>query len=116
MWIFTSTGFVSTVQHRDDPARLVVRARDRVSLEPLVARTGAELNPWRGSDYAYRVVVDRADFEAWLADEARAIAYTNYKTSALRARGGDFERTLHRVWDVMHAFQERERHREAEEA
>lgn len=116
MWIFTSTGFVSTVQHRDDPARLVVRARDRVSLEPLVARTGAELNPWQGSDYAYRVVVDRAAFEAWLADEARAIAYTNYKSSALRARGGDFERTLHEVWGRMDAFQTRELRREAEGA
>ena len=105
MWIFTSTGFVSTVQHRDDPERLVVRARDRVSLEPLIARTGAEVNPWQGSDYAFRIVVDRPAFEAWLADQARAISYTNFKTSALHARGGRFERTLHRVWDVMMAFQ-----------
>lgn len=105
MWIFTSTGFVSTVQHRDDPDRLVVRARDRISLEPLIARTGAEVNPWQGSDYAFRIVVDRAAFEAWLAEQAQAIDYTNFKSSALRARGGRFERTLHRVWDVMMEFQ-----------
>jgi hypothetical protein len=111
MWIFTSTGFVSVVQHRDDPARLVVRARDRVSLEPLIARTGAEVNPWEGSDYAHRIVVDRGAFEAWLAEAARAIDYPNYKTSALRARGGRFERTLHRVWDVMMEFQIAEQER-----
>jgi hypothetical protein len=106
VWIFTSTGFVSVVQHRDDPARLVVRARDRVSLEPLVARTGAEVDPWRGTDYAHRIVVGREPFEAWLVDAARAIDYPNYKASARRARGGRFERSLHRVWEVMSEFQD----------
>ncbi len=108
MWIFTSTGFVSTVQHRDDPERLVVRARDRVSLEPLIARTGAEVNPWQGGDYAFRIVVDRAAFEAWLAEQAQAIDYTNFKDSALEARGGRFEETLHDVWSIMMRFQRAE--------
>ena len=34
MWIFTSTGFVSAVVHRDDADLIVVRARDRESLQP----------------------------------------------------------------------------------
>jgi hypothetical protein len=43
MWIFTSTGFVSAVVHRDDPDLIVVRARDLESLTPLIERTGAEV-------------------------------------------------------------------------
>ena len=108
MWIFTSTGFVSVVEHRDDPERLVVRARDRASLDALVARTGAPINPWQGSDYAFRIVVDRPVLAAWLADVARAIDYTNYMSSALAARGGRFEAALHDVWRAMMAFQRAE--------
>ena len=116
MWIFTSTGFVSAVQHRDEPDRLVVRARDRVSLAALIERTGAELNPWEGGDYAFRIVVDRPAFEAWLADAAASIDYPNFKDSALRARGGAYEASLHGVWSEMMAFQRRELRREAGEA
>lgn len=35
MWIFTDTGFVSAVCHYQDWTQLVVRARDRRSLEGL---------------------------------------------------------------------------------
>jgi hypothetical protein len=109
MWIFTSTGFVSAVVHRDDPDRIVVRGRDLASLEPLIARTGAEVDPWRGSDYAHRIVVPRTEFTAWVAEQADAIDYTNFKSSAHRRRGGAFADVLHEVWSVMYAFQGRMR-------
>jgi len=105
MWIFTSTGFVSVVVHRDDDTRLVVRGRDRASLASLRARTDAPLDPWQGHDYAHRVVVTRAEFEAWLATEVEAITYTNFKTSAQLRRGGRYAQVLHDVWEVMAAFQ-----------
>ncbi len=107
MWIFTSTGFVSAVVHRDDPEQIVVRARDRESLAPLIERTGAELNPWEGSDYAFRIVLPRTEFTAWVAEQADAVDYTNFKSSAHRRRGGTFADVLHDVWDVMYRFQGR---------
>jgi hypothetical protein len=109
MWIFTSTGFVSAVVHRDDPEQIVVRARDRESLAPLIERTGAELNPWTSWDYAFRIVVQRGEFATWLGEQAAAIDYGNFKDSARDRRGGDFVSALGKVWDVMHAFQERQR-------
>ena len=109
MWIFTSTGFVSAVVHRDVPDLIVVRARERESLTPLIERTGAEVNPWEGSDYAFRIVVPRTEFTAWTAEQAEAIDYTNFKSSAHRRRGGTFADVLHKVWDVMYEFQRRER-------
>ena len=105
MWIFTSTGFVSAVVHRDDPDLIVVRARDRESLNSLIKRTGAEVNPWKGSDYAFRIVVPRTEFTAWTAEQAQAIDYTNFKSSAHSRRGGPFADVLHKVWDVMYGFQ-----------
>ena len=107
MWIFTSTGFVSAVVHRDDPDLIVVRARDRESLDPLIARTGAELNPWEGSDYAFRIVMPRTEFTAWVAEQADAIDYPNFKSSAHKRRGGAFADVLHDVWGAMYRFQGR---------
>ena len=107
MWIFTSAGFVSAVVHRDDADLIVVRARDRESLEPLIVRTGAELNPWEGSDYAFRIVMPRTEFTAWVAEQAEAIDYANFKTSAHQRRGGAFADVLHDVWGAMHRFQGR---------
>ena len=43
MWLFTETGFVSAVRHREDPDLLVVRARDRQSLEPIEAACNVEI-------------------------------------------------------------------------
>jgi hypothetical protein len=107
MWIFTSTGFISAVVHRDDPDLIVVRARERASLDPLIERTGAEVNPWEGSDYAFRIVMPRAEFSAWVGEQADAIDYSNFKSSARRRRGGAYADVLHEVWDVMYRFQGR---------
>ena len=109
MWIFTSTGFVSAVAHRDDADLIVVRARDLESLAPLIERTGAEVNPWEGSDYAFRIVVPREEFAAWVGEQADGIDYTNFKSSAHRRRGGAFADVLHDVWDVMYRFQRTQR-------
>lgn len=105
MWIFTSTGFVSAVVHRDDPDLIVVRARDRESLDALIERTGAEVNPWEGGDYAFRIVVPRDEFTAWTAEQAEAIDYTNFKDSAADRRGGGFVKALGEVWRTMYDFQ-----------
>ena len=56
MWVFTETGFVSAVARRDDPDHLVVRARDRISLEPLAALDADEIVLGAGSDYPYRLI------------------------------------------------------------
>jgi hypothetical protein len=108
MWVFTSTGFVSAVSHRDEPDLVVVRARDRASLTPLIERTGADLNPWTSWDYAFRIVVERTVFARWLAEQADAIDYANFKDRAKARRGGDFATALGEVWGSMHAFQQRQ--------
>jgi preprotein translocase subunit SecB len=43
------------------------------------------------------------------AEQAAAIDYTNFKSSAHRKRGGTFADVLHEVWDVMYAFQGQQR-------
>jgi hypothetical protein len=104
MWLFSDTGFVSAVAHRDDPDRLVVRARDRASLAPLAQRTGNDILEGAGTDYRFRVVVGRAEYGAWVADVIADLTYTNYKSQAQRTRGSRFANALHDVWSTMFAF------------
>ena len=35
MWLITTQGFYSAVEHREDPERLIVRARTREDIEAL---------------------------------------------------------------------------------
>lgn len=106
MWLFTETGFVSAVADRDDSNRILVRARDKMSLQPLVDRYGAKLVAKVGrSDYPHRVFISRTDFVDWLVELGETLDYDNYKNRAARTRGYDFVEPLHDVWAVMHQLE-----------
>lgn len=107
MWLFSETGFVSAVAHRDDPDLLVVRGRDRASLAPLVERTGAPIVEGAGTDYPCRVIVGRDAYGAWVAELVAGIGYGNFKGRVARTREPAFLDALHDVWGVMRRFGER---------
>lgn len=101
MWIFTQTGFVSAVQHRDDPDLLVVRARDRLSLEPLAAAATLDITTNATSDYPYRVIVSKDDFAAWTLAQIEDLNYPNFKNQVAVTRGKKFASHLSDVWATM---------------
>jgi len=101
MWVFTETGFVSAVARRDDPDHLVVRARDRISLEPLAALDADEIVLGAGSDYPYRIVCHRETFSRWIAGQIESIDYRNFKNRVYDTRGDDFAHALMGVWTAM---------------
>jgi hypothetical protein len=101
MWLFTETGFVSVVQDPQDKNKMVVRSRDKVSLEPLVASYATKVIELKNRDYPYRVFLTRQQFVDWLVELGETLEYTNYKTRAGQTRGHDFTRPLHDVWSTM---------------
>ena len=101
MWIFTSEGFVSVVQHSEKPDTLIVRARDEDSLLSLVEATGATLKHTPSNDYPYRIGVLRRAFSSWLADQVSNLDYSNYK-AAMGLSRPDFHSALADVWVAMH--------------
>lgn len=113
MWLFTDTGFVSAVAHRDDPDLLVVRGRDRASLAPLAERTGAPIVEGAGTDYPVRVIASRDAFGDWVADLVTDVTYDNFKGRVARTRESAFVDALHEVWAVMRRFGERSGRSEA---
>ena len=99
MWLFTNTGFVSAVSNGKD---LMVRSRDRESLEPLAESAKAEIIPTPGNDYPYRTIVSHEIFSRWAAHMASNIAYKNFKSEVASTRGHKFAHPLMKVWSAMH--------------
>jgi hypothetical protein len=101
MWVFTQTGFVSAVRHRDEPDSLVVRARDRASITPLADFCGTDVLKYAGSDYPYRTFVKEADYKNWLTRSVEELDYANYKDRMHDLRDDRFCIALSKVWSTM---------------
>ena len=102
MWIFTQSGFISAVRHYSQPKTIVVRARDRESLEVLATATNAAVQQTPVNDYPYRVHVPQEDFSNWLLNCIDSLDYTNFKDRVHDTRGDNFASTLMNVWETMH--------------
>lgn len=105
MWIFTNTGFVSAVS---DGENLMVRARDRQSLEPLSTLAKGEIKRTPTHDYPYRVIVTHEVFSQWVSDQVKSIEYRNFKSSVSDMRGYEFSKPLMKVWSAMHDVEDEE--------
>ena len=102
MWIFTETGFVSAVQHRESPDYLMVRARDSQSLESLATMISVEIKATPDADYPYRLVAAKEDFKSWMNDNIDFLGYSNFKNQVAITRGKEYAHTLGSVWSTMH--------------
>ena len=122
MWIFTKHGFYSAVCARQgdgkhgqpvDPDRIMVRARVRKHLEALKARFlyllgRCEIREFAGTDYAYRLFIDKSAWSQVLAGLAEETDYDNFKSAVARHQGragAAYEHSLHEVWSVMNRLQ-----------
>ena len=122
MWIFTKHGFFSAVCARQgdgkhgqpvDPDRIMVRGRMRSHLEALKERFPdllgqCEIREFAGTDYAYRLFVDKPVWSQVLAGLAEETDYDNFKSEVARHQGragAAYEHSLHEVWSVMNRLQ-----------
>ena len=107
MWLFTETGFISAVRKTDRPEVYTVRARDRKSLEPLASFATVEIIETPYGDYPLRAFVEPAVFVEWVANQASAIEYSNFKSRVSSTRGYKFVEALHDVWAAMLKVQDK---------
>ena len=122
MWLFTKHGFFSAVCARQgdgkhgqpvDPDRIMVRARVGGHLEALKKRFPELLAECRihesaGTDYAYRLFVQKSGWTQVLAGLAEETDYDNFKSEVAHHQGRSgaaYEHSLHEVWSVMHRLQ-----------
>ena len=103
MWLFTNTGFVSAVSNGKD---LMVRSRDRESLEALMKITNQKISHTPQNDYPYRLVISHEIFAKWVAHMAQGITYKNFKSEVAATRGYEFAHPLMKVWSAMHEVED----------
>lgn len=102
MWVFTQDGFISAVEDKQkNNGTIVVRSRDRQSLELISTLTGAEIHPSPGRDYPYRVFVTREQFAEFLTSNVYALDYGNFKDRVWDARGDVWHDAAGSVWSEM---------------
>jgi hypothetical protein len=122
MWIFTKYGFYSAVCARQndgghsqsvDRDRVMVRARVRSHLDAIRERfpdllADCDIKEFVGTDYAYRVFVEKSVWSEVLVGLNEDMDYDNFKSEVGRCQGRDgaaYERSLHKVWSVMYGLQ-----------
>jgi hypothetical protein len=126
MWIFTTGGFISAVEHRDNDKLTMVRARDKMSLEEFLSsirkgfveagKTEDEaremVEPWSiyavAGDYKWRVVVPKSALGVALAYEAtHYVNYSNFKSKLTATRGQRWHDTAMKVWSAMFGIEDK---------
>ena len=108
MWIFTTQGFYSVVQHVDRPEQVIVRCRTREDLEALGEQIPS-LEPFEdaGADYRYRAVVDRSDWVAALSALAEQLDYPNFKNEVANRQGYERSALYGHLWSALRPLQPR---------
>lgn len=82
MWLMTTRGFYSTVQHYDDPTKVVVRARCQEDIDALGdLLTDEHDRPFEtlDADYRWRLVTTASKWAAVVAQLALEVDYPNFK-------------------------------------
>ncbi len=104
MWVFTTDGFYSAVQDRNNPDWLVVRCRTEEDARRL--RDWLERNTvvWTepahtpNADYAWRLSVRKTDFAEYLVAAIQAIDYPNFKNAVGVRQGYERAHVYGEVW------------------
>ena len=106
MWIFSTHGFLSIVQHKDMPDYFQVKSRTPVPLEELWPEQPIEVIEW--ADYRYRITILKTEVLSVLIDTMGEIDYTSFKDRCLMVqRNGiyDYHQVLGQIWKIMYDYQ-----------
>jgi hypothetical protein len=115
LWIFTTRGFFSIVEHKKDPNRLLIRARIRKDIDnikTLFEELGLEVSDVEENvsfDYRYRVFTSRSDWASVMTQLITDIGYTNFKNAVHEADSPEIKGKRHEahmdIWAIMHELQ-----------
>ena len=118
MWIFTTRGFFSIVEHKKDPNRVVIRARIRKDIDNikmLFEELGLRVSDVVenvGSDYRYRVFASRPDWASVITQLITDMGYTNFKNAVFDVDSPKVRDKRHEayldIWAIMQELQFRE--------
>jgi len=77
MWLFSETGFMSAVVDLQDKNKMIVRGRDKKSLEPLAKFAKVKILDTPERDYPHRVFVSKKKYADWVLKTIEEMQYNN---------------------------------------
>lgn len=101
MWLMTKHGFYSIVQKQANEFH--VRSRERRDIENLVESVPlpeAKILETSGNDYAFRVVVGKAEVLAVLQFLGETLDYDNFKNK-IGVTKSQSHKPYHEIWHVL---------------
>ena len=106
MWVFTSKGFLSAVQHRANKDRVMIRARRKEHLEATICKeVNEQVFETEYADYRFRITVSKVEFSDFLVGQVKAIDYDNFKNSIPESENQYHDACL-KVWGALYATQD----------
>jgi hypothetical protein len=91
MWIITPHGYVSAVEHRTMRKTVLVRARDRKSIEhiaKIIEAADTDIVENAKADYPYRIHMWKWELKNYLDWSVDDITYDNFKNEATSTTPG----------------------------
>lgn len=107
MWVFTTAGFISIVQDRDEGEVLQIRSREPGDIRATFPE--AEVFEIDGADYRHRARVNREAVAARLAELVSEITYDSHAKDMMIASSPTNERraaAYYGCWHELAAMQE----------
>ena len=101
MWIFTTYGFISVVQHNSLEGYFQVKSRVVEPLEILWPEMDIEVIDW--ADYRFRITIEKEKVFDILSKEIQNVNYTSFKNECYVDH--DYHDVLVRVWNTMYNYQ-----------
>jgi hypothetical protein len=98
MWVFLNNAFMSIVQHRAQPRKVMIRARFRGDLETVFPDLADQVQETPTADYRFRLTVSKARLQKALSYQVARIDYDNFKGSVAEQWRHD---AYMGVWGVM---------------
>ena len=102
MWLFTTSGFLSIVQHKDLPGFFQVKSRSADPLEALWPDQEIEVIDW--ADYRFRITVRKERVIPVITATLESLDYTSFKNEC--SDHEEYHRALTRIWGTMFQFQD----------
>jgi len=103
MWVFTTKGFLSVVQHNSMPEHFQVKSRIIDPLEILWPEYEIEVIDW--ADYRFRITIPKEEAIPVFMEQMWSVDYTSFKDECRYDE--DYYYTLTKVWSIMYGYQQR---------
>ena len=101
MWVFTTHGFLSIVQHNAMPDHFQIKSRVRDPLSELWPDHVIEVINW--ADYRFRINIKQSEALPALLELMASADYTSFKGAC--GHDSKYHLALTRIWNIMYSYQ-----------